>query len=311
VVLEANLRLGILSVEALFGACDVFHGTNFLAPPGRRCRTVVTVHDLAFVKYANVIPVPHRYRKYIGASIDRADRVIAVSKATADDVLSLFDVPARKVAVVHEGAPPRRESPPESEFAEARRRLRIPERFFLFVGTLEPRKNLVRLVKAYRAAASCLPDPPGLVLAGRTGWSAGEIHRAIAEAGRVLPVRRLGFVPERLLSSLYEHCLALVLFSLHEGFGLPLVEAFARGAPAVASSAGALPEVAGDAALLVDPLDEAGLANALVRVAREEALREDLSRRGRERAADFTWEKAAAETRGVYEDAVGDGGRHA
>ncbi|MHC4859826.1 MAG: glycosyltransferase family 4 protein [Planctomycetota bacterium] len=302
-ILEMDRILGWPHAETLFGPCDVFHGTNFLAPPCRSARAVVTVHDLAFVRFAAEIPVAHRYRRYIRRAVTRADRVIAVSEATRRDVIELFGVEASRVAVVHEGAPSSFPVLSEAEWAEARRRLRIPERFLLFVGTLEPRKNLVRLLGAFRRVAARLRNSLTLVIAGRLGWSYGPILEAVEHTRRIAPVVLTGFVPTSLRNTLYSRAAAVVLPSLYEGFGLPVLEAFTGGAPVVAGDAGALREVAGDAALFADPRDEESIAERIVQATEDEDLRGEMIERGRRRVALFSWDRASRETFEVYANA--------
>jgi glycosyltransferase involved in cell wall biosynthesis len=297
-LLESEHRLGLPPVEALFGASDVHHGTNFLAPPGRRSKTVVTVHDLAFVRFASEIPVPHRYRRYIGSSLRRADRIIAVSEATRRDVLDLFEVAEERVVVVPEGAPVAFPALPRAEFDEVRRGLGLPERFLLFVGTLEPRKNLPRLVRAFGRAARRIDGPIGLLLAGRRGWALDELREALRETHA--PIAAPGFLETAVKNAALRAATALVLPSLWEGFGLPVLEAFRAGAPVLASSAGALPEVAGNAALFVTPESEKEIEEGIVRLAGDQNLRARLAARGHDRVARFTWERAARETLEVY-----------
>jgi glycosyltransferase involved in cell wall biosynthesis len=300
-VLEGNLRWGLPRVEHLFGDLDVFHGTNFLAPPSRRTRTVVTVHDLAFLRFPAEVRVAHGYVRYLAPAVARADRVVVPSEAVHRDVVGLLRVPPARVAIVPEGAPETLPLLSPEEFTRVRRRLGLPGRYFLFVGTLEPRKNLVRLLAAHREASRRLPDPVGLVLAGRRGWATGEIDAALSAAGGRAPVLWTGFVPEAVRNSLLANATAFAFPSLYEGFGLPVLEAFAAGAPVVCSTGGALPEVAGDAALLSDPRDIETLAGHLVAVAADAGLAEDLRRRGRRRLAAFSWDRAAEETRRAYD----------
>jgi glycosyltransferase involved in cell wall biosynthesis len=303
-LLEADRRLGLPIGEMLFGDTDVYHGTNFLAPRFTRARTVVTVHDLAWLRHREEVPVAHRYERYLSRSLARADRVIAVSEATQDDIIEYFDVPADRIDVVHEGAPAAPRSLDPEAFRKFRHRHRIPEDYLLFLGTLEPRKNLVRLLEACRLLADRGCAPSALVLAGRKGWHDEEIRRGIEETRRRLPVVTPGFVSEEQKVALYRHARAFVFPSLYEGFGLPVLEAFTAGTPVVASRAGALPEVAGDAALLVDPRDTEGMADALRQCLSGEDLCRTLVERGTHRAKEFTWARTARETMDVYRRAV-------
>lgn len=303
-LLELDRLVPLPYGELLFGDADVYHGTNFLAPPFRRARTVVTIHDLAFLRHEREVPVAHHYRRYLSRALARADRAIAVSRATADDLVAQLGFPADRIAVVPEGAPTHLPTMEAASFEEERLRLGIPDRYFLFVGTLEPRKNLVRLLAAYRRAAARLGEPIGLVFAGRPGWYDQAIRAAVREIARRLPVVRTGFVSEPLRNSLYAHATALAFPSLYEGFGLPVLEAFALGCPVLSSRVSALPEVAGDAALLVDPRNEDEIADGLERLATEAGLREELAGRGCARVREFTWERAARATWEVYRDAL-------
>jgi len=304
-VLEADLWTGLPPGEALFGACDVYHGTNFLAPRFLLAKTVVTVHDLAFLRIREEAPVAHRYERYLARSLCRADRIIAVSEATRRDLTGFLEIPPEIVEVVHEGAPKSAPTMAPVEFRAFKERHRIPERYFLHVGTLEPRKNLVRLLEAATSVAKLKRNAPGVVLAGRPGWHDGRILEAIAEARRTLPVITPGFVTEEEKYALYRDAVAFAYPSLYEGFGLPLLEAFTAGTPVVTACESALPEVAGDAALLVDPRDTEALVDALLRLATEEDLRRELVEKGRERLTRFSWRRAARETMQVYERAVG------
>jgi len=300
-LLRAERLLSWPRHETVFGAADVHHGTNFLAPPSRRARIVITVHDLAFVRFAKEIPVPHRYARYIRDSVERADRIIAVSETTRRDVCELFGTDPDRVIVVPEGAPVSFEAISDQAFAALRRGWGLPERYFLFVGTLEPRKNLPRLVRAFGRAASRIDTPVGLLLAGRPGWAMEELEGEIRRCPA--PVAAPGYIPVSVRNAALSGAIALAMPSLWEGFGLPVLEAFSAGTPVIASDAGALPEVAGNAALFVDPEDEEGLADALVRLATDGEVATNLVRRGTERVAEFTWERTARETLEVYRNA--------
>ncbi len=310
-VLESCHRIGLPRVEDLFGNCDVFHGTNFIALPARRARTVVTVHDLAFLRFAAEIPVPHRYARWVPEALRRADHVIAVSRATERDVVEICDVDPARVSVVPEAPAPLGPAAPRSEILALLARHGIPPRFFLFLGTLEPRKNLVRLVEAWRRARPDLPEETGLVLAGRRGWSEAPLLAALRRARAEGPAAWIGFGPGRVRHALYREALAFVFPSLYEGFGLPVLEAFAAGTPVICSDRGALPETAGNAALLVDPEDGGALADALRRIAADPALRSRLAARGRLVVAAFDWTRTARETLRIYRRLPGSRPGHA
>jgi glycosyltransferase involved in cell wall biosynthesis len=303
-LLETERHFEWPAAETLFGPCDVFHGTNFLVPPTRRAARVITVHDLAFLRFAETLPVAHRYHRYLGASVARADRIVAVSHATAADVAALYPSAADRVRVVHEGAPAELPAASDAEFRWFRCRHDLPDRYFLFVGTIEPRKNLPLLLAAHRRAGRSRPGFPGLVLAGREGWHCADTIAAIRDAPPHPAVRRVGHVSEPVRNRLLAGAVALVLPSRYEGFGLPIVEAFRAGTPVLASTGGAIPEIAGDAARLLPPADAARWAGELLRLAEDGDLRGELARRGRARADRYSWERAARETLDVYREAL-------
>ena len=268
-----------------------------------------------------------RYYGRVHASAQQADRIIAVSQFTADDIARLMPDVAHKVVVVHEAAdtaelkienaklkmPEASSSLPLSQFSILNSSrdpgsLKAPPeagsgQFLLCVGTLEPRKNLATLLRAMQR----LPDAVKLIVAGADGWGEGDVGALANELGVRERVTFVGRVNDDELDALYRGARALVMPSLSEGFGLPVLEAMARGTPVVCSASGSLPEIAGDAALMQPPLDEEGLARNLLSIWRDDVLHADLSRRGLARASQFSWDRAAAETMAVYRAALGDG----
>jgi glycosyltransferase involved in cell wall biosynthesis len=296
----------LLSRPALpqtLAAADVVHATNPAAvPPIRRGqRLVVTVHDLAFDFFPELFPRDWRwlYRAGLRAAAKRADAIIVPSAATADDVAvrSSFDRARIHVTPLASSV-----ATTDADPSEAFRRLGVPQPYILSVGTLEPRKNLVRLVRAYRQVAPEIPH--ALVLAGQPGWRVEELEAEIARPGPGA-IFRTGRLTGGDLDALYRGAEAFAYPSLYEGFGLPVVEAMARGVATITSNTSSLPEVAGDAALLVDPEDVGAIAEALARILTDPALAEDLGRRGRERSAMFSWAATARATLDVYRHVTG------
>lgn len=287
---------------------DLLHGSVNVNPAISPCPSVVTVHDLSFMRFPQAFPALQRLylRTQVRRSARGARRVIAVSEATRRDVTALFGVPAERIDVVYNGVDPSFCPAPQDQVAAFRRRQGLPERYLLHVGTLEPRKNLVRLIQAFHAARRQSQDlqTVKLILVGGKGWSYDEIFREVERLTLADAVSFAGYVPDEMLPWWYRAASVFVYPSLLEGFGLPVLEAMACGVPVVTSRVSSLPEVAGDAALLVDPASVAELADALVRLLTNEALAVDLRQRGLARSATFSWQRTAQETAAVYRRAL-------
>lgn len=283
----------------------LFHATEHLLPHFKRVRTVFTLHDLIFKLY----PEHHlpRNRLFLQLAMPlflrRADAVICVSEHTRQDAIRIYHMPEAKLHVIHEGVSARfRADVPSRDLQRVRERYHLPENFLLFVGTIEPRKNLVTLFQAFKALREQAPDlAEELIIAGKHGWLADATYRAVHVNNLTGLVRFVGRVDDNDLPALYRLARVFVFPSLYEGFGLPPLEALACGTPVVASNTSSLPEVLGDAALLVPPLDVGAWVQALRRALTDAALRRTLSQRGLERAAHFTWQRTAEATLRVYE----------
>ena len=289
---------------------DLFHGvTGFELPPGRTCPLVTTVHDLVPLRFPRLVPWRHRWavRCLLGSALRRARQVIAVSEATRAEILARYPVPAAKIRVVPEAAPAHVRPPSEAAREAVRARYRLDGPYVLFVGLLEPKKNLGVLLGAVaRLRAAKAWGTTELVVAGASGWGRDRWSVEAHRLGLDQSVRFLGAVPDGDLPALYAGARAFVFPSLWEGFGLPVLEAMAAGAPVIASRRGALPEVTGEAALLVEP-EVAPLADALGQVLDDPLLRARLREAGLARAAQFSWERTATETLAVYRAALEGG----
>jgi glycosyltransferase involved in cell wall biosynthesis len=278
---------------------DMVHATSAAVPPTGGRPLVATVHDLAFRHYPDAYPAAGRRYHDRAARIvaGEAARVIAVSKATADDLTELYGVEPARISVVPLGVEP----PGAADQAAAAGLLAdlgVRGPFLLAVGTLEPRKNLPRLLAAFGEITDELPDH-FLVVAGPVGW--GPTLRPTWDSVRV---KLAGPVDDPVLQALYRAAEGLAYPSLYEGFGLPVVEAMAHGLPVLTSDRSSLPEVAGDAAMLVDPLDRGAIAKGLVRLVTDSALRRRLADAGPRRAARFTWSATAAGTWAAYREVL-------
>jgi glycosyltransferase involved in cell wall biosynthesis len=289
-----------LGVELRGARLDLLHSPDFIAPRGP-WRKVVTVHDLAFLRLPWLLTrESRRYYNGIRGAVRDADAIIAVSQATADDIRELLDVPGDRVHVIYEAADPDLAPMSRAEAASiVHDRYGLPSPFVLFVGTIEPRKNLPTLVEAIALLRREMPVR--LAVAGRRGWLSepvfDKIRRLAAKDGVVF----LGEVTPQDLRPLYGAAEVVALPSLYEGFGLPPLEAMACGTPVVVSNAPALAEVVGDAGVIVRPDAPDDIANGLAWVLGNAAFRATLVERGLARAATFSWERAARETLAVYE----------
>jgi glycosyltransferase involved in cell wall biosynthesis len=283
----------LLAARRANGECDVFLSTNsYLTPWFLRIPAVPIVYDLATFEPSMR---PNRRsavieRLTLGRAVRRSAALLAISQATADALCARFPKARDRTVVVHLGAAPAQVGAlAEQQAAE----LPAPG-FVLAVGTLEPRKNLPRLVQAFGSLPSELQDAHPLVVVGALGWETGETLAALRSLGR--RARMLGFVSDAALAELYRRCAAFCYPSLGEGFGLPVLEAMSAGAPTITSNLSSLPEVGGDAALYVDPYDTSSIAAGIERVLTDEALRAELREQGPRRAAEFSWERFAAQT---------------
>ena len=300
-----RLEQTTLPLELALARIDVLHSTDFIAPRGRY-KKVITIHDLYFMEHPEVMsPAGARYYGQVGLSSQRADRIIAVSNYTRREILRLLPgVPEQKVSTIYEGAEdPQR---PASDLQPQNAMVQWPTenlkakiqntRYALFVGTFEPRKNLPTLLRALKE----LPVDVKLVIVGERGWGNQKLTKLVDELGVKDRVIFAGRLTDSELDAAYRAARLLVFPSLSEGFGLPVLEAMARGTPVVCSNAGALPEVAGDAALLHDPLDASALARMMRMMWSIDPVNVDYARRGKARAPQFTWAKAARQTWEVY-----------
>ena len=283
---------------------SLYHGTNYNVPPWAGCPAVVTVHDLSLLLH----PETHEARlvelarRRLPVMTRTAAHVLTDSESVRAEIRGLLGVEPERVTAVP--LAPRRAFRPASpeEVDETRNRLGVTDDFILFVGTVEPRKNLLALVRAFDLLTRETSLRPQLVIAGRKGWLTEELYELVERSPTASRILFTGYVTDAELRALYTSCRLFVYPSLYEGFGLPPLEAMACGAPVVASRIPVIEETAGaEAARLVAPADSEALAGALAELLTDEAARSELAARGRERAAEFTWERTARQTLGVYE----------
>lgn len=297
------LERGALSVELLRHGLDVFHSTDFIAPMRGARRHVITVHDLSFIHYPEYMTPDSRryYNGQIQVSLTRSDHILANSHATKQDFVDILDVPPEKISVHHLGVEDALRPLPCSITKPVIQELDLPESYLLFVGTVEPRKNLVGLARAYRDLKLETPDLPKLVIAGRPGWHFEQLRHDLDEVGINDCLILRHDIADEQLPALYNQAHMLILPSHYEGFGLPALEAMACGTVPIVSNVGALPEIVGDVGILVDPRDPATISRAMQRALVDSAWRASQSAAGIERARQFSWRAAAQTVSAVYQ----------
>ncbi len=293
-----------LPVELLVGGTDVFYSPDFVLPPTRARKKILTVHDLSFKRVPETA-LPNLKWYLEGAvprAVKRADLILADSDATREDLIQLFGAAPDRVETLYSGydsmfAPVK----DAAEFKRVRDTYSLPKPFILHVGTIEPRKNLSRLIQAF----SQLPQRRDLelVIAGGRGWMYDEIYAAPEKFGVSASVRFIGFVPDSDLPALYSVAEMVAYPSLYEGFGLPVLEAMACGAAVVTSNNSSIPEVAGDVALMVDARDVEAIAWAMSRFLDDHQWRDAMRQKGLAQAKKFSWDKSAQQLRAAFENA--------
>jgi glycosyltransferase involved in cell wall biosynthesis len=282
---------------------DIFHSPDFILPPVRRAKTLVTVHDLSFIRVPECAdPNLRAYlNKVVPRSVDRADLILADSQNTKDDLVELLSAESDRIEVVYPGVEERfRPIEHQALLEGVRRRYNLPPRFVLGLGTLQPRKNFITLIEAFADLRFAICDLH-LVIVGGKGWLYEGIFATVERLGLEDKVVFPGFVADEALPALYNLADLFVFPSLYEGFGLPPLEAMACGTPVVTSNSSSLPEVVGEAGLMVEATDIETLTEAMRRVLEDSALRARMIAKGLEQARKFTWEKAAAKLLSLYE----------
>lgn len=292
-----------LGLELLPHGLDLFHSPDFIPPAHGASRYVITVHDLNFLYYPEFLTPRSRryYADQISWAVSRADHILADSEATRQDLQDRLAVDPERVTRVWLAADPAFALPPEPKRVDSvLAEMGLPRGFILFVGTVEPRKNIPGLLESYRRLRVGYGLDVPLVLVGGSGWLNQDVYATIDELSLADHVRQLGDVSTEKLAALYTAASVLVLPSFYEGFGLPALEAMTLGCPVVASDRASLPEVVGDAGILLPPEDADAWADALQRVLTDEELRTRLISSGHVQARQFSWERTARETLTIY-----------
>jgi glycosyltransferase involved in cell wall biosynthesis len=284
----------------------LFHAPHYVLPPLVRCPSVVTIHDCIHLMFPQYLPnrVALGYaRASITGAARRATRVLTVSESSKRDILRFVDIKPDKIDVIYNAYDERFSvEPREEDVARVRERYQLQDAFILYAGNVKPHKNLERLIEAFPLVRRRGLDHLKLVVIGDDVSKYAGLRRAVHQHQLHKYVRFLGYMPGETLAVMYRLASVFVFPSLYEGFGLPPLEAMASGTPVVTSNVSSLPEVAGNAALLVDPLDPAAIADGIYRVLNEPDLRRNLRERGLARARQFSWEASVRRVREIYDE---------
>lgn len=298
----------LISAYLLKEGLDLYHVPAGSVPLTYRKKVIYTVHDLAIYKNPDWFPSQILSRHLLTPqSLKAANHIIAVSKSTKKDLKDLFNIQGKKVDVVYEGADVTK-VPLKRKKGERIEKSHLPKQYILFIGTLEPRKNLSVLLRAYKKMIQSSPtlSKVPVVIAGHKGHKHEMVFNEVTDLGlSKQQFRYLGYVTHNEKIELYQHATTFVFPSLYEGFGIPVLEAMSLGVPVICSNVSSLPEITGkDGALLVDPENEQGFADAMRDIITNNALREKVAANGKKRAEQFSWERAAQETVAVYKKAM-------
>lgn len=299
-----------LPYDHFFGKdADITHFFNYIVPPKVSGKTVVTVHDMVYKAFPETVRGRTRFMLETGLkrSMKRADMIVTDSEFSKKEILKYFPQWEKKLRVVPCGVDRTRFHPERTQarIDEARRLIGTDRSYFLYLGTLEPRKNLRRLAVAYNAFRRGKSEYPCLVLAGGKGWLNDELMSTIKELELSDDIKIISYVPENNIRPLMSGALAFVFPSIYEGFGMPPLEAMACGVPVLTTHAASLPEVVGDSALICDPYNTDEMTDCLERLYLDSKLRGELSSAGLSRAKMYSWENAAAVLYDVYKEALG------
>jgi alpha-1,3-rhamnosyl/mannosyltransferase len=283
------------------GAFDLYHEPNFI-PFDCDVPTIITIHDLSVLLHPEWHPADRvrLYERHFASGLTRAAHLITDTHFLRRQVIEQLGVAPERVTAVPLGVGSEYGSASPADIAAVRKQFELPERYLLFVGTIEPRKNLAMLLRAYCDLPSPLRETCPLVLAGNWGWKSDDVSEIYRTQGRAKGVRRLGYTPDDVLPALYAGARALVYPSLYEGFGLPPAEMLGCGGAVIASTADVLREVLGNVGHFLHPNDRTGWRNAMSRAITDDSWLATLQRGAQKRAAQFTWERCAAGTAAVY-----------
>lgn len=282
---------------------DLYFQPNFIPNSNIKAKKLIcTVHDFSFMlqPHWHTKELIDHYNKKFFSLIKKADHIITGSNFTKQEIIDYMQIPQDKISVIYHGVNHKLYKPyPQNELQDTKAKFDLPKKFLLFVGSIEPRKNLLTLLKAYNLLTNEEKGELPLILVGFKGWKNREIMQEIEKNKEY--IRYLGYVTDNQLAHIYNLATVFIYPSLYEGFGLPPLEAMACGTPVIVSSVASLPEVCGDAAIYIEPTDHIDIKNKILVIAKDEKLREELSQKSKAQAALFSWEKSAIEHFEVFE----------
>ena len=293
----------MLAAELSFHSLDLLHSTDFIPPLFSSIPSVITVHDLAFLRWPHFLTESHAaYYSQIDRAVRHAQHIIVPSESTKNDVVGRLGASPKKISVIYEAAAPIYTPLSKDNCRVAMQaKYGIPEKYIFFVSTIEPRKNIGGLLDAFHHFLKHYSvENTGLVLAGKPGWLYEEVYRKVEQLNLGQSTFFVGRVPDEDLHQLYVGARCHVHPAFYEGFGLSTLEAMACGTPTIVSNTSSMPEVVGDAGLIVDPSNWEEIAVAIHRLLTDDELHQELCHKGLQRASVFSWSRAAAETLDVY-----------
>jgi glycosyltransferase involved in cell wall biosynthesis len=287
------------------GNADITHFMNYHVPPGVKGKVVTMVYDTVYKAYPETMNEKTRHMLDISMkrSCRRADAIVTISEFSKSEIIKYLGVPSEKVVVMPCGVDFSLYRPDygENEVQSVKVNFNITGSYLLYLGTLEPRKNIERLIEAYSSVRQRVESPPELVIAGRKGWHYGSIFKKTQELGLTNDIIFTGYVDEVDAPVLMKGAIAFVFPSIYEGFGLPPLEAMACGTPVITSNVASLPEVTGDAALLIDPFSVDAIADAIERIINDKNLRAELSQKGIKHASQYSWDNSVKIISDLYD----------
>ena len=292
------------SYNALFPAADLNVFFNFIVPPRVKGKVITVIYDMTYLRFPETMNESNlrRIRRDIGYSVARSDKIVTISEFSKNEIHELLQVPEEKIEVVY--------SAPSittgvTDFQMVQQRLKIQKPYLLYVGTIEPRKNLIRLIQAFDWLKKEKQIPHQLILAGGGGWKTEEIYQSAEETQFAGEIQFTGYLSSEEKNALYQNADAMVFPSLYEGFGMPPLEAMLFGCPVICSDAASLPEIVGEAAELVDPLDVQTIADGIWHVLSNRDYRSLLIEKGAQQTLRFSWDRSAEKMIQIYKETLG------